>query len=307
VAATHGRGHTVGFSLNRPAYQYWLTQFPAVAHYLRLALWPAPLIFDRGYDLRWIDHPADVIPYAVVLLLLLARTGYELARRSAAGFLGLIFFALLAPTSLVPGYLQTMAEHRMYLPLAPVIVAAVSLVAGAPQLRAWRLPLLLTVAAIWGTLTFQRNQAYGSALALWSDTVAKAPENPNSQYNLGNVYIDLGDYPQAMARFRRAIALHPNFPAAYNNLGNALAFSSDFGSAEREYQQAVFLDERYPDPHNNLGNIYLREGRTGDAIREYRATLALAPGYVRAQHNLEHALKMQESSRFSPARSSPAP
>ena len=138
VMTTHGRGNTVGFSLARPAWQYWLTQFPAVAHYLRLSLWPAPLIFDRGYDLRWIDHPADIVPYAVAIVLLLARTGYELVRRTPAGWLGLAFFAVLAPTSLVPGYLQTMAEHRMYLPLAAVLAGVVTVVATEPKLRRWR-------------------------------------------------------------------------------------------------------------------------------------------------------------------------
>src|SRR5665213_4191827 len=45
--------------------------------------------------------------------------------RRAFGFLGLWFFAILAPTSLVPGMSQTLAEHRMYLALTPVIVAVV--------------------------------------------------------------------------------------------------------------------------------------------------------------------------------------
>jgi tetratricopeptide (TPR) repeat protein len=297
IVASHGRGHTVGFNLARPAWQYWLTQFPAMAHYLRLVFWPAPLIFDRGYDLRWFDHPADVIPYALVVGLLLARTGYELVRRTPAGFLGLIFFALLAPTSLVPGYLQTMAEHRMYLPLAPVIVAAVALAAAEPKLRRWRAALLWGTAAAWGALAHERNRVYFSPLALWSDTVERAPANPNSQYNLGNVYLDLRDYPRAMAHYRQAIALRPSFAAAYNNLGNALAFQFEYGSAERQYQQAIVLDKHYPDPHNNLGNVYLREGRVGDAIREYRATLALEPGYLHARHNLEHALEVERRMR----------
>lgn len=238
-----------------------------------------------------------MIPYAIVVLLLIARTGYELARRTAAGFLGLWFFAVLAPTSLVPGYLQTMAEHRMYLPLAPVIAAVVALAAAEPKLRRWRIPLVIAVAAAAGTLTYRRNLDYSTPLALWSDTVAKAPTNPNSQYNLGNVYVDLNDYPAAIAHFRAAIGLRPTFAAAYNNLGNALVFALDFNSAELEYNHAIMLDPRYPDPHNNLANIYLRRGQIGDALREYRATLALAPNYVHAQNNYKRALEMQRADR----------
>ena len=35
-----------GSGVGAPA--YWLTQFPAIAHYLRLAVWPHPLVFDYG-------------------------------------------------------------------------------------------------------------------------------------------------------------------------------------------------------------------------------------------------------------------
>ena len=56
----------------------------------------------------------------------LAGTCGALWRRSALGFAGVAFFAILAPSSsVVPVATQTMAEHRMYLPLAVVLALGI--------------------------------------------------------------------------------------------------------------------------------------------------------------------------------------
>jgi len=61
-----------------------------------------------------------------ILLGLLFATIYALVRKPMLGFLGAWFFAALAPSSsIVPVITQTVAEHRMYLPLAAVVALAV--------------------------------------------------------------------------------------------------------------------------------------------------------------------------------------
>ena len=89
-------------------------------HYLSLAVWPHPLIFD--YGTQWVQNSWTIVAPALVVALLAAGTGYALLRRPALGFAGVFFFAILAPTSLVPGNRQTLAEQRMYLALAPLII-----------------------------------------------------------------------------------------------------------------------------------------------------------------------------------------
>ena len=108
-----GAGHGVTFL------GYALTQFPAVAGYLKLSVWPHPLVFDYGAE--WVAHGVDVVPAAAVLALLAGGTLYGLKRQPVLGFAGAWFFAILAPSSLIPGPRQTMAEHRMYLALAVVV------------------------------------------------------------------------------------------------------------------------------------------------------------------------------------------
>jgi protein O-mannosyl-transferase len=101
-----------------------LTQCDAVVRHLWLSVWPHPLVVDYGTDVT--THPAEVRWQIAVLVVLLTATAMTLRRRLAIGFLGAWFFLILAPRfSVVPLAGQTMAEHRVYLPLAAVIAVIV--------------------------------------------------------------------------------------------------------------------------------------------------------------------------------------
>ncbi|MGA2605090.1 MAG: hypothetical protein ABSG14_12755, partial [Verrucomicrobiia bacterium] len=114
----------VGYGLGITWWTYALTECRAVVHYLWLALWPAPLVFDYGDAITGditIWHLTEATPYALILAVLAAGVLVELRRQPAMGFLGAWFFVILAPSSsVVPVAGQPMAEHRMYLPLAAV-------------------------------------------------------------------------------------------------------------------------------------------------------------------------------------------
>jgi len=98
LAANAGdRGGTAGFDTTVPWWAYALTQGSAIVTYLRLALWPHPLVFDYGTDV--FTHIAPASPFDLLVLALVAGTLFSLKRWPAIGFLGMWFLAILAPTS----------------------------------------------------------------------------------------------------------------------------------------------------------------------------------------------------------------
>ena len=124
VISAGGRGGTAGFGVGISWWAYLCTQFGAIVHYLRLCAWPHPLLLDYGHGTA--HGVGEILPYAIVLGLLGAATVAALCRWPKVGFLGAWFFAILAPTSsVVPVATQTVAEHRMYLPLAAVLTGLV--------------------------------------------------------------------------------------------------------------------------------------------------------------------------------------
>jgi tetratricopeptide (TPR) repeat protein len=288
LASTGGnRGGTSGFGLGVSWWAYFVTQGPALLHYLRLALWPWPLVVL--YPVVWTPLAAAA-PALLAVLGLAGATALAVWRRPRWAFWGVWFFAILAPTSLIPGQSQTLAEHRMYLALVPVLVA---LVGGARALaRRGGLPsgtlgAALAAAALAGiALTRLRNAAYASDVALWSDTVARQPGSPYSQNNLGIALAGAGRPREAAAAFAAAVRLKPDYAEAHNNLGLAWAETGQAERAIAEYREALRFRPHYPEAQANLGVALAGAGRLAEAAGLFEAALRENPDYLAAHNNL---------------------
>ncbi|HVU35764.1 MAG TPA: tetratricopeptide repeat protein [Opitutaceae bacterium] len=282
VAGAGGdRGGTSGFDRGVSWGAYLLTQGPAIVTYLRLTLWPRPLVFY--YPVDWVHGPLAWGETLVVLLLAIA-TLRALARATAIGFAGAFFFAILAPSSLVPGAEQTMAEHRMYLALAPVLVLLVLGFHRALGRVAFEQRLALFavgaggVALCFGGLTWARNRVYRSALTLWTDTVGTAARNPFAHYNLGVALLTASRVPEAIGQFRSALDLDSGYAPAHDSLGVALSRSGRIAEATAEYERAIGLQPNYGRAHMNLGVALAAAGRSRDALAQFESAARLDPG-----------------------------
>ena len=287
VAGTATRGGTAGFDTVVTSWSYALTQCQAVVHYLRLAVWPHPLVFD--YGTATVNSLAEVWPQALLLIAIVGGTVVALWRRPAWGFLGAWFLAILAPSSsVVPVASQTMAEHRMYLSLAAVVVLAVVGLHVWLGRRSWLACAALAVG--FGGLTAWRNEDYHSELGIWADTVAKRPANARAHNNLGKAVFTLGHTAESVEHYQEAIRLQPTAPEPYYNLGLALARLNRRPEAIAQYEEALRLQPKYPDAHNNLGNAMLEGGRLAEAAAHYEEALRLKPDFAEAHSNLANVL-----------------
>lgn len=284
------RGGSVGFGVGLDPWAYWLTQFQAVATYLRLTVWPEPLVFEYGTLL--VGDLVDVAVEALLVLTLLAVTVHGLLRRSAVGFAGAWFFGILAPTSLAPGTTQMIVEHRMYLSLAAVLAVGVAgsfRWVGAGGAR-WLLAGWLAVALVAGGLTVRRNLDYRTDLGLWRDTVVKRPENPLAHFMLAGAQERLGQTDAALASYEEAVRLKPNFSVGQENLGELLLKLGRRAEAIARFEAALRLQPEYADAHMNLGNALVAEGRVADAVPHLREAARIAPRMAEMRFNLGNAL-----------------
>ncbi len=298
VATTSGRGGTAGFESVVAWWPYALTQCRAVVHYLKLSVWPYPLVFD--YGTATVNHVGQALPYALVLAALMAGTAIAVWRQRPIGFLGVWFFAILAPTSsVVPVATQTMAEHRMYLPLAAVVtlVALGGFELGRSVLRAWHPTQRMigwgvtgALVLILAILTMKRNDVYSSEVALWRDTAEKYPSNPRAHYALGIALGQAGRVGEAIRHYEQALRIKPDYVEAHYNLGIVLEQAGRVPEAREHYEQALRIKPDYAEAHNNLGNVFLQEGKVSDAIGHYEQALQIKPDYADAHNNLGLAL-----------------
>jgi tetratricopeptide (TPR) repeat protein len=284
VASTGGnRNGSAGFAGGVPWWTYALTQLPAIVHYLRLSLWPHPLIFEYGTAV--VKHAGEVIPGALVIAALATATVIGLRRWPAIGFAGVWFFAILAPSSsVVPVVTETMAEQRMYLPLAAVVVLVVlGIYALAGRLGAC---VLIAVAILLGCLTWKRNGDYKSTLSIWNNTVARRPENARAHNNLGEALAKVGRKMEALQQFQEAVQLKPTDPDYRYNLATDLSTMGRVQESLGQFEETLKLVPDYAEGHLNYGLALMKAGQAPKAIEQYNEALRINPVYVEAHNDL---------------------
>jgi Flp pilus assembly protein TadD len=290
---------SVGFGQGVTWWSYALTSCRSVVFYLKLAIWPHPLVFDYGVDL--IQNVGTALPYALILAAVVVAIAVAWRYWPPVGFAGTWFLVILAPTSsVIPVADQPMAEHRMYLSLAAVATL------GVIGLRRWigRSGLVVCAAAAIGLgwLTAERNNDYRSALVLWSKTVAERPDNARARYNLGGVLHDIpGRMPEAVIEYEAAVRYHPDSALAHYNLANVLNDAGKAAAAVAEYKKALQIDPKDAAAHNNLASALLISfpDRLSEAISHYETALRLNPDYIEAHYN--YGIALDRAGRISEA------
>ena len=212
---------------------------------------------------------------------LVAGSAWGLWRAAWWGFLAAAFFLVLAPTSTVLPLADPAFEHRMYLPLAPLLVGVVMAVRPGlarvdPSGRAG-LALLAAVALALGFMTSRRNVVYQSPIALWQSVVAVAPENARAHHNLGLRWLENGAIADAEPPLREAQRLAPQWADPMASLGYLLAGRGEFESARQWYERSVAADPRVASARIAYAFVLAELAKPRAAVVQYRAGLALTP------------------------------
>jgi len=298
----------VGFKMKSlTPVEYLQTQFGVIVHYLRLALWPDALVLDYAWPVA--RTASAIIPFAAIIIGLLAATVWALVRRPAVGFLGAWFFLILAPTSSVMPIADLAFEHRMYLPLAAVVALFIigayrighEFIARFTQSAARRKQIgqfvgagaLAVIIAALASSTFLRNTYYQSEIVMWADIVKKRPANARAHNNLGMFLAERGHYAEALAHFDEACRLNPDDALAKNNLALTLANQGRISEAIPLYLDALQRKPDYTDAHFNLGRALAAQGDLEAAKAHFIDTVKLDPTYGEAYYGWAMALKKQ--------------
>ena len=286
-------GGSAGFGMQLVSwYQYLLSQGEIILHYLRLVVWPHPLVLDYmwvpaalvtdpGYRLLHIWIPCAT----VALLLGVSLVG--LFRNTWWGFLGFAFFAILSVTSSVVPIADLAMEHRMYLPLAAVLTLVI--LAADKAIRRWTPPETrgqvrlagaaagLLVVVVLAGLTVQRNFEYRTGVTIWNTVIERAPYNPRGFHNLGKALNDYGRDDEAMAAYEHAVVMVPGYADAHHNMGNIWMSRNQPQRALQRYEAAVEARPSGADNHYGLATALAALGRIDEAWQAVNRAIELKP------------------------------
>ncbi|HEX5064543.1 MAG TPA: tetratricopeptide repeat protein [Myxococcota bacterium] len=192
------------------------------------------------------------------------------------------YLAFLAPALLTAKEMQGL-EHRLYVPLIGLLIAAASLRPGTwplprPLLQGGALVLLALLAA----QTARRLPDYASDIAFWESASRSAPHSEPVWRTLAFRYFENGRLAEAVAGARRAIALNGDEAKGHLVLGIALARQGRSAEANEELRAATRLDPDNADAWANLSQLQLLMGdREGSARSRKLADEAAARAAAR--------------------------
>lgn len=284
--------------------QYLWTQSRALLHYLRLAVWPSPLVLH--YDWTPARSLAEAWPTVALAAAFFVATAVGVWRRMPVAFAGAVFFLVLAPTSsLVPIPTELVAERRMYVPLASLLaLAVVGAHRGLARLGPGALrsaPVVVAVLALaLGAAAHARVRDFRTEESIWRDTVEKSPASSVVRNNYGRALQNLGRHDEAIAQYREGLRLSPQDARTWAKLGNALAERGRLPEAVEAYRSALRYEPTDEKTHNNLARVLLRTGDLVGAIGHLQEAVRLDPSYALGRLNL--AKLLANAGRFAESR-----
>jgi protein O-mannosyl-transferase len=306
LSASSPRSQSAGFHLGENPVVYWFTQCKVLLMYLKLAVWPWPLLCS--YELPKVDTFASFCLYVIPVLLMSALT-IELVRRNhPVGFVFFFVGAILAPTSITPVLTEMAAERRMYLPLAALMVLLVvgmyvfvrrQLTLSArngestPNSKAPFTAGVVSVAALgmlYGIVSAHRLGDYYNETLMWQQVADSQPLNHVAHYNLGLLYNHAGREAESLAELEASVAAHSRYPNARSALGFALMNAGRIPEALESIRIALEIEPDHVGALNNMGIALIRMGQPAEAIEYLEHAIRINPTLSDAHNNLGQAL-----------------
>ena len=301
IACIYGAGYVTpggGFDNDIGAVDWWYTQSQAVFLYLKLSFWPAPLTIHYNFSIH--HQLSQCWPWVFGCGLLMLATCHLLYRRYSMGFVLAVFFIVLSPTLVVPLPGETIAERRMYVPLAAiapfVVVVVTQCTLGLfttiwPSRQRKGSATALTAVLVTGLaiglamLSHTRTLDYCTRITIWRDAMDKQSHSKVATMNYGIVLAAAGQLDDGITYLEKAVQIDPEDQRARFNLGYAYEAAYRFRDAENQYREAVQVDGDSA-THYNLARLLEDRGAFEEAIQHYRDACRLVPRFTDAHINL---------------------
>ena len=266
------------------AFEHLVSQPSAIMTYLRLSIFPIGLSIEHGWGVS--KDPAIWLTLGLFVLGMVAAAGYLAMKRPTLGFLAGSFFVLLGPSSSIIPAMQTMSEHRMYLPLFVLLLLVCAISIQALRDRSpIAFPLAVGIAAlILGTLTWNRNREYQDLTTIWRGAYASCGDRHSA--NVCNNYV------KAMLN-RADIQKQRNPPGA-----KLTAETKRLYEEARYVAYAIHKKHRYAYTARNLGLTHLELDELAEAQSRFLEAIEANPSDIESLVGLAKTFeKMREDKK----------
>jgi Flp pilus assembly protein TadD len=282
---------------------YLLTQFRAWVYYLRLFLWPDPLLVDfHGFGWSHSLWDTRVLLSLGLVITILALAWWVRRSEPLISFFVLWFFIALLPEASFFPLSDPVNGYRPYLAnVGPSVIVALLTIKGgawvfgklkgedgksALRLRLIHILGLGIVLSLLTAATIKRNRDWRDEVTLWSDVLRKDPTNPRAYTSLGAQFLEKEDYKGAQEMLEKALELAPTNSYAYMLRGYLNFVLDRDDRALSDFTNALRLDPHLPYNFFYRGELYRKVGQYDKALTDYQSALRLKHHFIDAHFGI---------------------
>ena len=139
--------------------------------------------------------------------------------------------------------------------------------------------ILVILLLIYGTRSLMQTNAWKNSKNLWIATQKVSPYSYRVYNNLGDIYAEENNYPEAIKNFQISLQLSPGFADAAHNLGYTYYQMGDITLAKTYLLKSYEMNPRLYQALYKLGVIAYQEGDINTARSYFVKALQVEPTY----------------------------
>jgi tetratricopeptide (TPR) repeat protein len=228
------------------------------------------------------NYPLGII---VLFLLFLGMFLSKNKDRNKIAFGSLWFLLFLLPSFVAPKV--TGAEHRVYLPLAGLLIV----VSEMDFMKSLSLNKKTTVTAIalvslLLTINIKHTASFKNLLNFWKVAAENTTHSSLAFLNYGAALFEGRRYDAAIQAYKRGIEINPKQRWIHNNLALVYLKKNMYAESEAEFLEELKNHPDYSDVYYNLGLLYKSMGFMKKATRMWERAVMLNPKHQQARDEL---------------------
>ncbi len=130
----------------------------------------------------------------------------------------------------------------------------------------------------------------------YEETQMLNADYPASHINLGNLYLERGEFDRAATSYKKTIEIEPAFIPGYINLADVYRLQNEDEKRRKVLLQALTIAPDSAPAHHTLGLLMIRTGEQKNALNHLRKAAMLAPEHARYSYVYGVALNSLEMS-----------
>src|SRR2546430_705317 len=269
--------------------------------YIRQMFWPVDLVPFYIHQ----ENRLSMLRLLAAAIILIVITAIAVRRRRQNPYIlaGWIWYLvmLLPVIGIVQVGLQARADRYTYLSQIGLCIALVWLVRDLTKPLRHQPIVLGTAAAVVATLSilsWKQTRHWRDTEALWTYTLAIAPNNDVAHAGLAGILFVRGQTDGAVEHYEHALSLREGNVAAHYGLAMALARERKTDAAISHFQKVLSIQPDNLQASNYLGGLFAGKGDLGNAIAAWRQTLSFDPDNADAANNLAWVLATASDATF---------